>query len=104
MTPRPVLPDRLVLVRITPEFDEHTVPAGLLAAHRTAPHVWGRLAVRDGNIAFVFDDHPDDIHQLSKGESIGIPPQRRHHVIVTGPVRFVVEFHRAATEPDAERR
>lgn len=104
MTPRPVLPDRLALVRTTPEFDEHTVPTGLLAAHRTAPDVWGRLVVREGAIGFVFDDHPDDIHQLSRGESIGIAPQRGHHVIVTGPVRFVVEFHRAGPEPDAERR
>jgi tellurite resistance-related uncharacterized protein len=38
------LPDGLVLDRTTDEFDEHTVPAGLLRDHRVAAGVWGRLA------------------------------------------------------------
>ena len=98
MTPLPGLPDGLQLVRTTPEFERHTIPGALLAAHRTAPNVWGRLVVRDGNASLVFDDQPDTIHQLSEGDSIAIAPQRPHRVIVTGPVRLVVEFHRAATD------
>jgi tellurite resistance-related uncharacterized protein len=98
MTPLPVLPDGLQLVRTTPEFERHTIPGALLAAHRTAPNVWGRLVVRDGDVSFVFDDQPDTVHQLSEGDSIAIAPQRPHRVIVTGTVRFVVEFHRATTD------
>jgi len=89
-----VLPDGLELVRTTPEFSEHTIPAGLRAAHQTATGVWGRLVVRSGAARFVFEDHPDTSFLLTAGDSLAIPPQRPHHVIVTGPVRFVVEFYR----------
>ena len=54
MTPLPILPDGLELVRTTPEFDQHTTPAGLLGAHRTAPDVWGRLVVHTGETSFAF--------------------------------------------------
>ncbi|NNE11867.1 MAG: DUF1971 domain-containing protein, partial [Ilumatobacter sp.] len=49
------LPDGLHLVRTTREFDETTVPSGLLREHRIAEGVWGRLVVRDGALTFVFD-------------------------------------------------
>ncbi len=94
-SPAPVLPDGLELVRTTPEFSEHTIPAALLAAHQTAPGVWGRLVIRSGAASFVFEDQPDTVHRLTEGDSIAIPPQRPHRVIVTGAVRFVVEFYRS---------
>ena len=88
------LPDGLELVRVTAEYDETTVPAGLLRAHRVASKVWGRLRVRGGPLRFVFEDDAAPTH-LVTGESQVIPPDRPHHVEVIGPVRFVVEFHRA---------
>lgn len=99
MTPNPRLPDGLELVRTTPEFNQHTIPAGLLAAHTTSAGVWGRLVVHHGAATFVFEDQPGSPHRLLRGDTIGIAPQRPHRVIVTGPVRFVVEFHRAPTDP-----
>lgn len=39
------LPDGLVLIRTTDVFDNATVPASLLRAHRVADGVWGRLVV-----------------------------------------------------------
>lgn len=98
----PGLPDGLELVRTTAEFDENTVPAGLRVAHQIAANVWGRLVVHEGALNFVFEDEPDAAHRLHRGDSITIQPQRLHHVIVAGPVRFVVEFHRvrdAAAHP-----
>ena len=86
------LPDGLELVRTTDEFDEHTVPAGLLRDHRVASGVRGRLVVRSGSLCFGFDD--DDEIDVGAGGSVVIPPKRVHHVRVEGPVRFVVEFHR----------
>lgn len=97
------LPAGCELVRTTAEFDETTLPAGLLRAHRIAPGVWGRLVVRAGSIRFAFDDGPDPAGRGDRdgaGRRIGaggaqvIPPERPHHVTVDGPVRFVVEFHR----------
>lgn len=87
------LPAGCELVRTTREFDEHTVPAGLLAAHRVADGVWGRLVVHDGSIGFGFDDSTD-VRIVNVGESQVIPPGRLHHLTIDGAVRFVVEFHR----------
>lgn len=89
------LPDGVELARTTDVFDEDSVPAGLLRAHRVADGVWGRLVVHEGSIGFRFEDD-DRLLEAVAGESIVIPPRRRHHVEPTGPVRFVVEFHRPA--------
>ena len=88
------LPEGLELVRVTAEFDETTVPAGLLRAHRIAPEVWGRLVVRHGAIGFVFEDDTER-RIVRAGEHQIIPPDRPHHVELSGSVCFVVEFHRA---------
>ncbi|MFW2335302.1 DUF1971 domain-containing protein [Ilumatobacter sp.] len=87
------LPHGCELVRTTREFDEHTVPGGLLAAHRVADGVWGRLVVRNGSLRFGFDDAPGE-RLVVAGDSQVIPPARVHHLTIEGAVRFVVEFHR----------
>lgn len=88
------LPDDVTLARTTPTFDEHTVPDGLLSAHRTADAVWGRLVVLDGTLDFAFEDAAAAPRTLVVGERQVIPPGREHRVILTGPVNFHVEFHR----------
>jgi tellurite resistance-related uncharacterized protein len=102
------LPEGLELERVTREFDERSVPAGLLSAHRVASGLWGRLVVTSGEISFVFEDGSgdgagveDDLEwrrTVRTGEHVVIPPGRLHHVVVTGPVTFRIEFHRP-TEP-----
>jgi len=95
MTAAPeTLPEDLELVRTTPVFDEHSVPAGLLRAHQVAEGVWGRLVVHEGGLVFVFEDVADEPRPVSAGGHVVIPPARPHHLVVDGPVRFVVEFHR----------
>ena len=92
-------PSDLELVRTTPEFTETTVPAGLLAEHRVAAGVWGRLVVRTGELRFVFDDDADGANPgelVGAGGQVVIPPELPHHVVIVGPVVFVVEFHRPA--------
>jgi tellurite resistance-related uncharacterized protein len=88
------LPDDLELMRTTPVFDEGTVPGGLLAAHRVAGGVWGRLVVHSGALVFVFEDDPDRGRSVAAGESVVIPPERPHHLVVDEPVTFTIEFHR----------
>ncbi|MEZ5298247.1 MAG: DUF1971 domain-containing protein [Ilumatobacteraceae bacterium] len=93
------MPDRLELVRTTEVFDQDSVPAGLLRAHRVADGVWARLVVRTGAVTFVFDDEPDDPIGVGSGESVVIPPARQHHVELDGPATFAVEFHRLPDTP-----
>lgn len=88
------LPDDVEFVRVTPDFDERSVPAGLLGAHRVADGVWGRLVVRSGSIEVVFDGVADGRHLVTAGGAQVLPPAARHHVELIGPVRFAVEFHR----------
>lgn len=102
MVDRPTLPEGLDHVRTTDLFDEATVPAGLLRAHRVADGVWGNLVVRSGTVTFVFDDEPDRPIAVQVGEAVAIPPARQHHVELAGPATFAVEFHRIPTEPVPE--
>lgn len=88
------LPDDVTLARTTPTFDQDSVPAGLLSAHRTAEQVWGRLVVLEGTVGFVFEDETDEVRRLSVGDRQVIPPGRAHHVVLDGPAKFHVEFHR----------
>jgi tellurite resistance-related uncharacterized protein len=88
------LPTGLELQRTTPTFDENSTPKGLRAAHAVADDVWGRLIVESGSLGFVFEDTLDDVRTVAAGEHQVIPPARRHHVVINGPVRFAVEFHR----------
>ena len=88
------LPDGLHLVRTIPTFDEASVPAGLLAAHRVADGVWGRLVVLAGSLRFAFEDDPTGGRTLHAGQRQVIPPRRPHHLVVDQPVRFHLEFHR----------
>lgn len=93
-------PAGLRLIRTTPEFDESTVPTGLLSAHRIAPRVWGRLRVVAGSIRFVFEGEHSAARIVRAGETQTIPPEVSHHVELIGPVRFVVEFHRPDSDGD----
>ncbi|MBS1836243.1 MAG: DUF1971 domain-containing protein [Actinobacteria bacterium] len=88
------MPDGLELARTTDVFDETNHPGGLLRAHEVADGVWGRLVVHTGSLRFVFDDEADRPRTVDAGRSQVIPPRRRHHVELDGPVTFAIEFHR----------
>ena len=88
------LPVGLELARTTPDFDETTVPQGLLAAHQVAEGVWGRLVVLSGSLTFYFEDDSAAPRSMRAGEDQVIPPVRPHHLEIDGPVPFHVEFHR----------
>ena len=75
-------------------WNEDTVPAGVLSGHRVADGVWGQLVVRSGSVGFVFEDEPDVTIQVTADGRVVIPPGRLHHVVLSGPATFVVEFYR----------
>jgi tellurite resistance-related uncharacterized protein len=96
---QPTMPEGLEVVRTTSVFDQDSVPAGLLRAHRVADGVWGRLVVHSGAVTFVFDDEPDRPITVGAGGAVVIPPARQHHVRLDGPATFAVEFHRLPDTP-----
>ena len=89
---RAELPDGLRLVRIGPEWDEKTMPAGLGRAHRLAGGTWGRIVVHDGRLRFTMTGDPPLDVELAPGATQAIPPGIAHEVRPLGPVRFEVEF------------
>lgn len=96
---RPTMPDGVELVRTTDVFDQGSVPAGLLRAHRVADGVWARLVVHSGAVTFVFEDDVEHPIGVGAGDSVVIPPARQHHVELDGPATFAVEFHRLPDTP-----
>lgn len=96
------LPDGVELVRTTPDFDAVSVPDGLRRAHHIAPGVWGVLRVLDGRLDFVWEDETGEAGEsgdgerttLRAGDTMVIPPERRHHVEPADDARFHVEFYR----------
>ncbi len=90
----PAIPDGFELARTTDVFDNDTVAAGLLRAHRVADGVWARLIVHTGSVSFVFEDQPDQPISVGAGEHVVIPPARPHHLELDAPSTFAVEFYR----------
>ena len=88
------LPAGAELVRITEQFDESTVPRGLLRAHRVAAGTWGRLVVDQGCLCFVWEDD-GSVVELVAGDDQVIPPDTPHRVQITESVQFAVEFYTA---------
>ena len=99
MTPSADLPDQVELVRTTDVFDNDSVPAGLLRAHRVAEGVWGRLVVHTGRVSFVFEDQAEHPIGVGPGEHVVIPPSRPHHLELGESATFAVEFYRSSSDP-----
>ena len=93
---RAELPQGLVAERTAGPFDETTVPAGLLRAHRLPAGTWGRLKVLEGSVDLWIDTDPTLEHHLDAGQTQAIPPEVNHEVRPTGPMRLIVDFLRRA--------
>jgi tellurite resistance-related uncharacterized protein len=87
-------PEGLVVDRTAGPFDETTVPAGLLRAHRLPTGTWGGLRVLEGSADIWIDTDPPLEHHLEPGQTQPIPPEATHELRPTGPVRLVVDFLR----------
>jgi tellurite resistance-related uncharacterized protein len=85
------LPPDVQVYHRTPEFDQHTIPAGLLREHTTKAGVWGRIVVLEGRLAFRSAARQLDV--VLDGSRPGVvEPEVSHEVAPLGPVRFYVEF------------
>jgi tellurite resistance-related uncharacterized protein len=103
---RSELPDGLTQMRSTPVWDRMTVPAALLADHRTAGDTWALLVVDDGRVAFRAPElaatgRPATL-PVEPGRPQPIPPGVLHGVAPEGPARFHVEFFRVPRPPESD--
>ena len=93
------LPAGLISYRRTDMFSEQTAPPALLKAHATKAGTWGLIRVTEGELLYRIEDQrriPLE-HRLRAGLPPGVvEPTIFHAVAPVGPVRFYVEFFRAA--------
>jgi len=93
---RIVLPEGAVEYQRTATFTEHTLPAGLLAEHRTKAGTWARIVIDEGALDYHVRGR---VHHLTRGTAGLVEPERLHHVSLVGPVRVHVEFWRIPSVP-----
>ena len=94
---RKAIPDGYEPYRRTAAFDENTVPDALLRHHSTKRGVWARIQVTRGELDYHLHA-PFDSHERLTPQRPGIVlPEVEHHLAVSGPVSFFVEFLRPAS-------
>ncbi|MGV8855022.1 MAG: DUF1971 domain-containing protein [Devosia sp.] len=82
----------LVPYKITPIFDENTLPAGLRREHRTKVGVWGVIRVLEGRLRYCVLDPLSQL-VLEPGVPGLVLPEQPHRVEPLGPMRMQVEFY-----------
>ncbi|MCR9214625.1 MAG: DUF1971 domain-containing protein [Proteobacteria bacterium] len=78
----------------TAVFTETTVPEKLKSRHQTKAGVWGKLVVLSGELTYIEDREKPVVQAVDPSTHAVIKPEMPHHLEVTGPVSFQVEFYR----------
>ncbi len=86
------LPENVVAYKKTPEFNESTIPNGLLNNHQTKVGVWGKIVVLEGRLLYTINVSKEAI-ELDKSTFGVVEPGVLHQVKALGKVRFYVEFY-----------
>ena len=89
-----LLPNDVTPYKRTPEFNEETVPEGLLSEHSTKASVWGKIVVLEGLLEYTINEPEPEIIVLDMHTHGIVEPTVLHQVKPLGKVRFYVEFHR----------
>lgn len=87
------LPDQAELAGSTKLMNQDTVVPGILKKHLAPKGKWGHLVVESGSLEYIWEDDEDNVLIADPGHPIVIYPERFHHVVITGPVEFKVEFY-----------
>ena len=88
-----VLPVNVKPTRKTPEFNESSVPAGLLKAHKTKEGVWGKIVIVEGSLRYTITEPELEVLTLDANVPGIIEPNVLHEVDPIGSVRFFVQFY-----------
>ena len=88
------LPTEIVAYKKTPEFDETSVPPGLLKEHRTKESVWAKIVILEGTLQYTINEPETEVLVLDPSRFGVVEPGVRHEVKPLGKVRFYVEFYK----------
>ena len=90
------LPTELVFHKRTPDFNNDSVPAGILGHHKTADNVWGKIVVTEGSLTYRILEPGVEEHTIDTNNFGVVAPQMTHQVEMKEPVTFHIEFYRTA--------
>ncbi len=88
------IPVKAQAYKKTPEFNEDTIPAGLLKAHQTKEGTWGKINVSEGELLYRILEPVVEEIVLSPDKFGVVEPTVLHEVTPLGKVSFHVEFFR----------
>jgi tellurite methyltransferase len=87
------LPEGFLPYKKTAEFNNESIPAGLLRDHSLKSGTWGRLTLLEGCLRFTMNSVPPQAaRSLTTSEPTHIPPEVVHAIEPLGRVRFFIEF------------
>lgn len=86
------LPENVTVYKRTPDFNQETIPAGLLKAHTTKEGTWGKICVSKGHLLYTIETEPQETIELTPDRYGVVEPQVPHHVEPLEEVQFHVEF------------
>ena len=96
------LPESAELAGSTKLMNQDTVVPGILKKHLAPKGKWGHLVVESGSLEYVWEDDAENVLVAHPGHPIVIFPERFHHVVITGPVEFKVEFYVVPERAESE--
>ncbi len=88
------LPEDVIPYKRTPEFDENSIPGGLLHEHSTKENVWGKIVILEGELQYTIKAPEPDVIVLDEHTYGVVEPTVLHAVKPLGKVRFYVEFYK----------
>ncbi len=88
------LPADVSAYKRTPEFNGHSIPAGLLKDHNTKEGVWGKIVILKGQLEYTIQEPSVEVLELTPERFGVVEPTIRHHIAPIGDVSFYVEFFR----------
>ncbi len=97
------LPKDAVKVGETPNMTETTVVKGILKNHLAPKGKIGLVVVEEGSLEYIWEDDKENVLVADKDHPIVIESERYHHVVITGPVIFRVEFYKVLKENEEHK-
>ena len=88
--------------KVTPVFDDDSLPAGLRRVHSTKAGTWGVIRLLEGRLQLAFPDSGESFVLTPDLPGL-VAPQEPHLVEPLEPFRMQVEFHRAPPAIPAAR-
>jgi len=88
------IPKEAIKVGETPFMTGENVFPGILEKHMAPKEKYGNIVIEEGSLDFVWEDNLEEVFTVDKNHPFLIEPERYHHVIITGKVKFKVEFYK----------